>query len=263
LPKPKDRVLRPVRPNAGIELAYRKKLVSLIDEMANSISYWLKAAYRQNEPVIAQDELPSDVLRNAIRKLARRWTDKFDEAAQELAKYFAQDVSSRSDATLRRILKDAGISVEWKMTRAMRDILHATVAENVSLIKSIPQRYLASVESIVMRGVQTGRDLEQIAKDLQEQHGVTKRRAALIARDQSNKATASLTRARQLEIGLTEAVWVHSKAGKTFRHSHVEMDGKRYDIRQGMWDEDEGEWVLPGQLIGCRCFARSVIPGFS
>jgi hypothetical protein len=52
-----DKVLRGVRPNAGIEAAYRKKLVALITEMDNSVQYWLRAAYRANEPVMAQDRI--------------------------------------------------------------------------------------------------------------------------------------------------------------------------------------------------------------
>jgi hypothetical protein len=71
-----------------------------------------------------------------------------------------------------------------------------------------------NIEGLVMRSVQTGRDLGQLMKDLQEQFGVTRRRAAFVARDQNNKATASMTRARQHEPGITQAIWVHSGAGK-------------------------------------------------
>lgn len=35
--------LRPIRPNKGIEMAYRKKLMKLIDEMQNSVKYWIEA----------------------------------------------------------------------------------------------------------------------------------------------------------------------------------------------------------------------------
>lgn len=116
-----------------------------------------------------------------------------------------------------------------------------------------------------MRGVQTGRDLAQITTDLQEQHGVTRRRAAFIARDQSNKATASLTRARQIEAGLTEAIWVHSGGGKEPRPSHLKAgrDKARYDIREGWYDPHEGKHILPGELINCRCVSRAVVKGFA
>ena len=41
-----------------------------------------------------------------------------------------------------------------------------------------------------MRGVRTGRDVGQVAKDLQGRLGVTKRRAPFIALDQNNKNTS-------------------------------------------------------------------------
>jgi uncharacterized protein with gpF-like domain len=263
--KTPETVLRPVHPNAGIEAYYRRRLTALVDEMAASVAYWLTASYRANEPEIAQDGLASNELRDAIRKLVKRWQDRFNEGSDRLAEYFSQSVSKRSDAALKKILKDAGFSVEFKMTRAQRDVLNATVNENVALIKSIPAQYLTQVEGIVMRGVSTGRDLAQITKDLQEQHGVTRRRAAFIARDQSNKATASLSRARMVEIGVEEAIWVHSGGGKHPRPSHLKAgrDRVRYDVKEGWLDPAVGKHILPGELINCRCIGRAVIKGFS
>ena len=78
----RERVLRPVHPNAGIQAAYRKRILRLIDEMNNSLQFWIKAAYRANEPLMAQDDaLPATNLADAVRELAKRWLDNFDEAA--------------------------------------------------------------------------------------------------------------------------------------------------------------------------------------
>lgn len=259
----KDKTLPAVRPNVGIELAYRRKLMSLVDEMNASVEYWISAAYRQNEPEISQDESPAAALRAAMRRLARRWTARFDRAAKDLADYFAKAVADRSDAALKSILKKGGISVEFKLTAAQNDIIQATIGQNVALIKSIPQQYLTNVEGLVMRSVQTGRDLGQLTKDLQEQHGVTRRRAAFIARSQNNIATASIVRARQLEIGITTAIWMHSAGGKEPRRSHVSQSGKEYDIAAGWYDPEAKVMTWPGVLPNCRCVSRSLIKGFS
>ena len=151
------------------------------------------------------------------------------------------------------------------MTAAQNDILQATIAQQVGLIKSIPRAYMHGVEGAVMRSVQTGRDLGGLTKELTEQHGVSRRRAAFIARDQSNKATAALTRARQVEIGITEAIWVHSGGGRHPRPSHAKAgrDQARYDVAKGWFDPDEGQFVLPGQLGNCRCVSRSLVKGFT
>lgn len=258
-------VLRPVRPNLGIEIAYRKRLDALIEEMHASVLYWLRAAYRKQEPRIAIDETPADALRRSIRNLSKRWLRKFDDMAGKLAEHFAQSVEKRSSGALKKILKDGGWTVEFKMTPAMRDIADATVNANVALIKSIPAQYMEQVEGIVMRGVQTGRDLGQVSQDLQSRLGVTKRRAAFISRDQNNKCTAAFNRARQLELGITEAVWVHSGGGKEPRPTHLKAgrEKTRFDIAKGWYDPHEGKWIQPGELINCRCTSRPLIRGFS
>jgi SPP1 gp7 family putative phage head morphogenesis protein len=259
----KPKTLKPVHANAGIAAEFGRRLRALIAKMHASCLWWVRATYKANQPEIAQDATPADILRRAIRRLTKRWTTKFDEAGVKLGEWFAKAVGKRSDEALKKILKDAGISVEFQMTAAQRDIAQATVSQATSLIKTIPQQHMAKVEQAVMRSVQTGRDLGALSKDLREIAGVSERRAAFISRDQNNKATAAFTRARQIESGITEAVWLHSSAGKKPRPAHVGMNGKRYDVAKGMWDEDEREWVFPGQLIRCRCLCRPVVSGFS
>ncbi len=262
---PKKKVLRPVHPNAGIRAEYDRRLMKLIDEMHKSITYWVEAAYKKNEPEMAMDALPSNELQSAVSKLVRRWKRNFNRGADALAEWFAQSVSNRSDAALKKILKDAGISVEFTMTRAQRDVLNATINENVSLIKSIPNQYLSAVEGAVMRSVSAGRDLGALSKELQSSFGVTRRRAALISRDQNNKATAMLNRARRVELGINKAIWIHSSAGKVPRPSHVKAGRERaeFDVSQGWYDPHEKKYIQPGELINCRCVSRPVIAGFS
>ena len=52
------------------------------------------------------------------------------------------------------------------MTPAVRDAFNASLAENVGLIKSIPEKYLQQVEGVVMRSYSAGRDLETMVKEL-------------------------------------------------------------------------------------------------
>jgi len=254
-------ICRPQHASAALEAWYRKKLKCLIREMHCSVIWWLRAAYRADTPVLAQDASPAHALSAAIRKLVRRWQKRFNAAAPQLARYFATDIMQRSDKHLHKILKDSGFTVEFKMTPAMRDVFAATVRENVSLIRSIPQQHFAKIEGLVMRSVQTGRDLQQLTKDLQKNFAVTRRRAELIARDQNNKATGALQRARQIGLGMAEAIWIHSGGGRHPRPAHVRMSGKRYKLSQGMWDSTEKRYVFPGELIECKCTSRPVIPG--
>ena len=259
-----QRVLRAVRPNAGIRDAYQGRIDALIDEMGNSVLYWLRASYRRNEPAVAKlaQDTAAGELGDAVRRLRRRWEDRFGEMSEDLAAYFAKAVVARNDNELKRILKKAGWTVDFKLTAAVRDVLNATVAENVSLIRSIPQRYLTDVEGAVMRSVVAGRDLGQLSDVLRHDFGVTKRRAGLISLDQNNKISGAVQRVRFLELGIEKAVWRHSHAGKTYRRTHVANDGKEYDIGKGWYDPDEGKFIRPGELVNCRCYSTPVLPGF-
>jgi uncharacterized protein with gpF-like domain len=263
--KPDEKLLAPVRANAAVGAKLRKRLEALVDEMNRSVTHWIEAQYRKAPPEIAQDDAnPADLMQRTMEKLSKRWLERFDEAAIEMSEYFARGAQHRSDARLRSILRKAGITVRFKPTKAQQDIMAATVNEAVGLIKSIPQKYLTNVQGLVMRSVQTGRDLGKLSEDLQKQYGIAKRRAATIARDQNNKATAAMNRARQVELGITEAVWVHSAAGKHPRPSHVKASREkvRYDVTKGWYDPSVGEFILPGTLPNCRCTSRSVIRGF-
>jgi uncharacterized protein with gpF-like domain len=237
-PRKGEKVLPAVHPNVGLEAAYRRRLRALVEEMHRSFDYWLKAAYRRNEPAIAQDEVPAAELQKAIDELTKQWRRRFKEGSIDLAKWFATKASRRSDDALRAILRRSGISVEFQMSPAMRDILRATIEQNVSLIKSIPEQYLTQVQGAVMRSVQTGRDLGSLAKELEEHYGVTRRRAAIIARSQNNLATSSMTAARQNEVGITKCKWLHSHGGKEPRRTHVAESGKEYNPAVGWYDPE-------------------------
>lgn len=258
-------ILRPVHPNAGLQAMYRRKLDRMVEEMARSYAHWIKAQYRAKPPEMAQDASPAAELQREIKKLGAQWEKRFEYAAPRLARWFATSVERRSMRALRNILREGGIAVDFVMTPGMRDVFTATVAENVSLIKSIASQYHTEIEGLVMRSAAAGRDLSFLANELQHRYGVTARRAKLIAKDQNNKATAVFTRVRQQEVGIEEAVWLHSHGGNEPRPTHLANSGKRYKIAEGWHDPDPkvNRKIWPGELINCKCVSRSVVRGLS
>jgi SPP1 gp7 family putative phage head morphogenesis protein len=259
------KVLKAVHPNAGIGADYRGKLDRLIARMQRSYVYFLKAQYRATPPRMAMDETPAQELERELRRLGIRWQEEFTKLAPKMARWFSQSVERRSALAMQKMLKDAGMTVRYTMTPAMRDVFRATVEENVALIRSIGQQYHTEVVGLVMRSVQQGRDLGTLTKALEDRYGITRRRAALIARDQNNKATAVMTRVRQTEAGIKQAVWLHSLGGKEPRKTHLANNGKVYDIDKGWFDPDPRvrRRIWPGELINCRCVCKPIVKGFS
>lgn len=255
-------MLGAVHPNAGIELRYRRLLERLIDDMNRSALYWITAYWRANTPLMAADANPVAALIRMVRGLGRRWQKKFKVAAEEMADYFATAIKDRADGAMAAILRKGGFTVGFRLTAKVRDVLTAATEENVSLIKTIPAQHFARIEQMVMRSAQTGRDLKQLTDDLEKSFKVTRARAAFIARDQTNKATAVILRTRQLEVGVTKARWLHSGGGNEPRPEHVKWSGKEYDVAKGMWSEVDQAWVWPGTAINCRCVTQSIVPGY-
>jgi uncharacterized protein with gpF-like domain len=263
-PTGKPIVLRAIRPNAGIEAAYRKELQSLIADMANSVRYWMRATWRANPPrtTMAQDASPILELRKAMERLGRHWTKRFDKQSEELARRFADKSVKHTNVAMQQALKEAGFVVPFKQTAGVTEALQATIGENVALIKSIPAKYLGEVQQQVWQSVAAGHDLDALTKALQSRFGVTYKRAAFIARDQNAKANAVMKAARQQELGLTQAIWVHSGAGKEPRESHVKAGADKlvFDINKGAYLD--GKWTWPGMEINCRCTDKAIIPGW-
>jgi uncharacterized protein with gpF-like domain len=267
-PPPNQRkpvTVRAIHASAAVHAWYFAELDKRVSEMNAQVTRYVLAAYGQTEPSeMAHDapRNPSLLLRAALRKWGGLWVSKFDGLSLELGKKFANRSFSITQTQMRAALKDAGFTVKFAPTPGAAAAYHAVVAEQVNLIKSIPQQYLKDVESKVWGSVMKGADMHALSVDLRKTYGITRDRAAIIARDQNNKAKAIIERTRRQELGITHAIWQHSAGGRVPRATHVAMSGKAYPLAHGMWDADEGAYVLPGELINCRCTSKAIIPAF-
>lgn len=265
--------LRAIRPNKGIEMAYRKKLIKMIDEMQHSVKYWIEAEYKRQEPVImADDATPADAMARALRKRFTQWQKNFNRESKKLAEWFVRKNYKYTETAFKdswrsyksqkfqQKLKEMGFTVELKMTPALQNVMKSFIHENVNLIKSIPEKYFTEVEGMVMRSVRSGRDLKYLTDALEHRYGITRRRAILIARDQNNKATGQMNRTRQIGLGIRQGIWRHASGVKDPRHSHQEAEGKVFDLEKGMYID--GEWLFPNEKINCHCYYTPVIEEF-
>lgn len=259
-------VARMIPPSAAIEDSYAGKLQELVEAMADSMLLHILAAWRENTPAVGfASDTKSSAVRNLERCLAKwgkRWQKKISGMAEPIAVSFAFQTRRDFDARFARVCRDAGFTVRFQPTREMREAFRAVVAENVNLIRSIPQKFLTDVQSAVWESVMKGNKTAELSRSIKKSYGVAWRRAALIARDQTHKAKAIMEEARRSEVGIEEAVWVHSGAGREKREEHVRWsrERRRYKIKRGMWSHKDQAWVWPGTPINCRCGSRSVFP---
>lgn len=198
-----------------------------------------------------------------LRRLSERFTALFTDRAGGLAEALNKGVSDVTARQLGASLKEVSGGVTLKtdvVSGAVAEVAKAGIKENVSLIKSIPAEYFQKIEGDVMRSIQTGRGMADLVPDIEKHGHSTRKRAELIARDQTSKATTAINRARMQGLGIRQFEWLHSGGGKEPRPLHVEMNGKIYDLdNPPIIDDKTGERGLPGQLINCRCRMVPVI----
>lgn len=254
--------LDPVFPNAGVQAWYQRQLDRLINESSRGLIPKLAKIWKGEPSLFASDEISVKALQSFMSEWGRSMQKRFDESAEKIAKDFATKNQQATQTGMMSSLKKAGFAIKFKPSLKSIEAFRLVVGENVGLIKSIPKKYLLDIEQQVFNAVRNGSDLYTLSKNLRKSHGITVRRAALIARDQNAKGKAVIERVRQMELGFTRGIWMHSHAGKEPRPTHVAMNGKPYLLRKGMYDKAVREWVHPGQLINCRCVSRPILEGF-
>lgn len=143
--------------------------------------------------------------------------------------------------------------------------LQAVIESNVALVKSVSDQARTRISEAVFRGLRENRPSREVAKELREALGMSRRRALNIASDQSVKIHSALNEERRREAGISAWKWLHS--GKVhFRDVHKARDGKLYsDDPKDVGDEYEGQTIrkppedLPGRLPFCGCTSRAVL----
>lgn len=220
------------------------------------------------------EDSPSSDMDDAMQKLSAQWKAVFDHMAHTVAKAFTERVLAHHDLAMKSSLDAAGFSVPFQMTPHMVDRVEGITAENVSLIKSIPQEFLGKVHAKVLESVRKGRDMSELASELEGlvelgkpnwNHNQVVRRARFIARQENNKATAAFAQIRQLDLGLEESYWQHTAASKEPRPEHEDWsdEGRKYKISTGMYSEVAEKFVLPGEDFNCGCTGAPIVPGYN
>jgi hypothetical protein len=273
-----DIELPPVAPNYAAEAEYQRAISRAVASMVASYNWWISSAYDRaldanvdagKLPDLANDAAPKKTASAAqgdlfgeLARLDRYWSKYFNEFAKKVADRAIDDFYKANTRNWQGRLRTAGFDIKLELTPSQRLIYDVKVRENVALIRSIHSDFHKSIQGIVSRNYLGGRDLHTMAQQIKAAGGVSTNRAALIAKDQSNKACAQMNAARQRELGIKWARWRHSSAGKEPRPDHVRAGREDwiFDASRGIDFGDRFGFVCPGEAINCRCTCLSIIP---
>ena len=136
------------------------------------------------------------------------------------------------------------------------EIMRALLAEQVTLIKSIPLDAAQRVHDWTLVGIEDGTRAREVAAQILRTNEVSANRAMLIARTETARTSSKLTESRARHVGSEGYIWRTSRDSDV-RDSHREMEGKY--VR---WDSPPTLDKLVGHagcLPNCRCFPEPII----
>lgn len=132
------------------------------------------------------------------------------------------------------------------------DELRVAVEWAVALIRDLNDDMRRRMVTTMIDASQRGATRLQIEKSLRDIVGLSQRRAALIARDQTQKIAAKTNELQQRAAGIDKYVWQHSFKKNPRRH-HVARQGKVFSWSRPPYDGH------PGHAINCRCGAVALL----
>lgn len=241
------------------EIQYNQVLQRVVNAVRKDIDEQLIPAITAAAPEYTQDAWGGDIQR-VIEDLLSRWTSRgFRRLADRLAASFVRTTLSAIDREQKRSF---GIDVLQDSPK-IRSTMEAAAIQNANLIKSIPERYLNNVANSVLTNMRTGLLPREVAKQIEDEYGVTQRRARFIARDQTAKINGELTKQRQIDAGYEYFLWLDGDDERV-RASHRAIAEADVGYGKGVyrWDDlptnERGERIQPGSDFNCRCSSRPV-----
>lgn len=244
-PRKKEIVAAPINPAKAVEVTYRNELKRIIRPLTE-FTIELGADIRSGE--INQVE--------ALARLEER--EKFIADTindQQLANAVVGAASKAQKARFERMLANTlGVDVLQIIgDEGIDQVFKTAVFENAGLIRDISKKQISQVQRAVFDNF-AGRKLKggTLSQEIQRVAKVTKSRADLIARDQSQKLNSAFNRARQEANGIEEYIW-KTVGDSRVRDLHAARNGKKF-----RWDSPPSDGH-PGEPVNCRCVAKAVI----
>lgn len=259
---------QPLNVNASIQLKYAAQLMKLTKQMTRETNQQLLELFRSDtaKKYFAQDASIASQARILMNKLTSKFTELFNYKSSSLAKTMIEHSERYSTSTLNRSLSQltGGLSLKTSIiTPELEDVSKSLIAENVSLIKSIPEEYFKQVTGSVMRSISEG-GMYDLKPEIAKYDGMTERRAHLIALDQTRKAYSLINKVKMENLGVTHFEWLHTGGSQNPRDSHIKISGMIFSFANlineqkavGVPERDLGFVSIPPF---CRCRALPVI----
>jgi len=256
--KMSSREIRSLAPKPASDLAYQRVMVELRKRMRAAIQRDLLAHIEAVVPGLRKDAPGPDeyLLRFANLEVSLGQVVS-DKALRPQLEAIAANIQEHSKGQLAKVTR---VPVSTKLANTVQPFVH----ENINLIRKMNAQMLSRMKDIVTESVQAQTSYKDLSQQIEDEFGVGRARARLIARDQTLKYNGQVTEQLHKDAGVTSYVWTtaHDErvrgtpGGKWPRGNHYELDGQRFSYAQPpMVDKKSGRRANPGYDYQCRCVA--------
>jgi SPP1 gp7 family putative phage head morphogenesis protein len=265
---------KPLAYPAGVMERYHDKLVALTAHMCEVTEKAFVELFHHPDvedyftnygqtATVAMDISPASQARILANKLKAHFDQLFNERAKPMAEAMANQANAASASATYQSLKQlsGGLSLNVKsLSPEAQEILKLAIANNVALIKSIPEQYFQKAQGAIFRSITDGKGLSDVHDFFSQQYGEQTRRAKNVALDQTRKTYNALNKGRAQKAGVRKFEWLHSGGGLHPRPLHQAYNGRIFSYDDlPVIDEATGEKGIPGQAPNCGCTMRPVI----
>ena len=220
-------------------LAIKKKVV---DPMFNDIRSGLAEAVASSEAIHAINSAHNKASRAGVPNALIR--KQFNGLAGYHKKALIQTFQAALGIDMRPVLTE----------QITREFLNDRIAENVRLIKTIPDKFHQGLLASLQDELEFEAFNEQrLSKLLTREYGISGYNVRRIARDQTTKTIGGLTEIRQKQAGIAGYIW-RTSGDESVRPTHAAHNGKFF-----LWANPPVATGHPGNDIQCRCTAEPVV----
>lgn len=249
-----------IKPSAKVDLLNTRLLTELVSRINTRIKQDLIPKLKLYESYYSNKVMDSSVLldldyvddiKSVINTITLDYSGiTFNQIVESVVKQFAENSQKDITAALtKEINRLVGIDISPFIQSHTDDIKQA-LEYCKDYIVSIPQKYLADVQSTVLLNIQKGMRSSSIIKELANQYDITLNRAKVIARDQTSKFNLALTTAQAKDIGSDEFKFSTSQDERV-RSTHRAADGKLCKVGDSVYN-------LRYDVM-CRCVLITVV----
>lgn len=221
-------------------------------------------SWAKTSPEALKRRIDSIVSSNLVK-----WLSLLTVASTKAATNFVKSVVSSTSNAQRKALVAARfnkglIAEKWTVpivknqyvSPEAMSIVEEEIKKNVALITKISTDDVNRISDVVTQGLINGNGENELREALRNTNGFNEGRIERVVLDQTNKLNTAVQTANAISLGVTEAIWKHVAGQFSSRETHVEMDGKKFNITEGLYDRAVGYNVKCGELPYCRCQMR-------